>query len=224
MLENISQKNSRIETKILIKSSNYYGIMDSIKNSNKRFREIYHPRYINNIYFDSYNFQSYHQNLNGDLNKRKIRIRWYGDLAGEIHPTLEYKIKKNFNCHKQKYKIKPFSIDKISFKKNIHQSIRHSKIPQAVKLDLKSLFPIFINRYRRQYFLSKDGSIRLTIDRFLKYYRIINLKFPIRVNLIIVELKYNSINASDISLIVDEFGSRWSTFSKYFLGTDIIYT
>ena len=69
-----------------------------------------------------------------------------------------------------------------------------------------------------------DGSIRLTIDRFLKYYRIINLKFPTRVNFIVVELKYNSINASDISLIVDEFGSRWSTFSKFFLGTGITYS
>ena len=40
------------------------------------------------------------------------------DLGGKIHPTLEYKVKKNLNCYKQKYKINPFSIDKKSFKKH----------------------------------------------------------------------------------------------------------
>ena len=83
---------------------------------------------------------------------------------------------------------------------------------------------MFINRYNRQYFLSKDGSIRLTIDRFLKYYRLVNLRFPMGVDFIVVELKYNPHNANDVGLIVDDFGSRWSTFSKFFLGTDIIYS
>ena len=90
-------------------------------------------------------------------------------------------------------------------------------------MDLKSLCPLFINRYNRQYFLSKDGAIRLTIDRFLKYYRLINLNTPINVDYVVVELKYNPIHASDINLTINELGSRWSTFSKFFQGTNIIY-
>ena len=219
----ISQKESRIETKILVNPINYHDILDRIKNSDKNFKEIYHSRFINNIYFDSYNYRSFHENLNGEFNKRKIRIRWYGNLEGYIHPILEYKIKEKFNGYKKKYKIEPFTIDRKSLKKNIYQSLSSSKIPKVIKLDLKSLCPLFINRYNRQYFLSKDGAIRLTIDRFLKYYRLINLNTPINVDYVVVELKYNPIHASDINLTINELGSRWSTFSKFFQGTSIIY-
>ena len=67
----ISQKESRIETKILVNPINYHDILDRIKNSDKNFKEIYHSRFINNIYFDSYNYRSFHENLNGEFNKRK---------------------------------------------------------------------------------------------------------------------------------------------------------
>ena len=223
-MNDINNENSRLETKILIESNNYHHTLELIKNNKKNFKEIYHPRFINNIYFDTYDFKSFHQNLNGDFKKRKVRIRWYGKLEGQIQAVLEYKIKKKFNCLKKKYKLKSFQFDQKINKRKIHYSVNNSEIPQIIKLDLKSLCPQFINRYNRQYFLSEDGSIRLTVDRFLKYYKFINLKFPVNVSYIVIELKYNSSYAPEINNVVSELGSRWSTFSKFFLGTNIIYS
>ena len=43
------------------------------------FKEIFHRRSVNNIYFDDQNMSFYRQNVAGDANREKYRLRWYGD-------------------------------------------------------------------------------------------------------------------------------------------------
>jgi len=54
---------------------------------------LYEPRWINNIYFDAYDFDNYFTSYEGITKRAKVRIRWYGELCGGIrHPVLELKI------------------------------------------------------------------------------------------------------------------------------------
>ena len=58
------------------------------------FSTIYYERFINNIYFDNLEFLSFHENQSGTTPRKKIRIRWYGDLSENIkEPVLEIKRK-----------------------------------------------------------------------------------------------------------------------------------
>ena len=43
------------------------------------FKEQYQNRKVNSIYFDDLNYSSIKQNLDGVSDKKKYRIRWYGD-------------------------------------------------------------------------------------------------------------------------------------------------
>ena len=67
------------------------------------FKEIFHRRSVNNIYFDDQNMSFYRQNVAGDANREKYRLRWYGDDFVKVsNPTFE--IKKKFKTPHKKCK------------------------------------------------------------------------------------------------------------------------
>ena len=121
-MENNSDSNYRYERKFLLE---YYSINDAIeiiKQNRYMFREVYEPRSVNNVYFDSLNFNSLNENINGLVNKRKIRIRWYGSFFdSDINAKLEVKIKEGHLGSKQVYLLLPFNITS-----SINSSMFHS--------------------------------------------------------------------------------------------------
>ena len=46
------------------------------------FSNIYPDREISSIYLDTFNYDLARDNINGVNERRKIRIRWYGNLFG----------------------------------------------------------------------------------------------------------------------------------------------
>ena len=87
-------KNYRFERKFYIEKFSKYDVLQIIKQNPYMFSEVYEPRFVNNIYFDSINLNSLNQNINGLSNKRKIRIRWYGRFFNSnIKAKLELKNK-----------------------------------------------------------------------------------------------------------------------------------
>ena len=89
-----NQQDFRYEKKILIN----HLIKDQVRSIARLnpfvLKKSYHPRFINNIYFDNSNLQLYHSSVEGDSKRIKIRIRWYGELFGNVKkPVLEIKIK-----------------------------------------------------------------------------------------------------------------------------------
>ena len=104
--------NYRYERKFLISELTREEVQSLIKSHTVMFREIYHPRYVNNIYFDTFDMGSYFDNVNGAFNRVKVRIRWYGDLFGPIKkPILEFKIKKGLLGTKISNPLCPFFLN-----------------------------------------------------------------------------------------------------------------
>ena len=89
----------RYETKFSVIDLNRNEIENIIKSHPAIFHEIYFTRNVNNIYFDTVDFSSYIDNIEGVRDRKKVRIRWYGDLLGECNnPILEIKnISKSFD-------------------------------------------------------------------------------------------------------------------------------
>ena len=42
----------------------------------------YPERQVNNVYFDTWDYRAYAENLAGVSERSKVRYRWYGDSAG----------------------------------------------------------------------------------------------------------------------------------------------
>ena len=48
-----------------------------------RLDRLYPPRYINNVYLDTYVHSYFFDHVNGVPKRKKVRVRWYGELEGE---------------------------------------------------------------------------------------------------------------------------------------------
>ena len=96
----------RHELKFILDGLKEDWIHQQIKMHPAGFVRAYPPRYINNIYFDTYDFKAYQENLSGASGRLKVRYRWYGEEPYPTSGTLEVKCKRNQFGWKENYKIK----------------------------------------------------------------------------------------------------------------------
>ena len=220
--------NYRYERKFFISEMSKYEIESLVKFHPAIFSEIYHQRFVNNIYFDSVNLTNYFDNVVGSARRVKFRIRWYGELFGLIEkPALELKIKQGLVGRKESFSLIPFELDHSFSMSIISNVINKSEIPENMRLKLKSTYPTLLNRYSRRYFQSADMNYRITIDTDLVFYRINcqNNSFIgkfIDKDHVIVELKYNQNMDDRANYITNYFPFRLSKISKYVSGLEKI--
>ena len=221
-------ENSRFERKFDVGDMMLPQVQQQIRNHPAAFSPIFHPRYINNIYLDTGDFEFYHDNVSGRGSRKKARIRWYGDLLGKIEkPVLEFKIREGFLGNKRSFPLKPFTIDK-NFSSGYLQTIfEESNLPDWALGVLKQLQPSLVNRYMREYFLSFDGKFRVTTDTELQYYGIgrLNNSFTEKYTTdnVIVELKYDYKNSDLAPDISTRLPFRLTKSSKYVNGIELLH-
>jgi SPX domain protein involved in polyphosphate accumulation len=233
--DTINIEDYRFERKFVVSSKyiTYNEIENIIKLHPAIFREIYHQRYVRNIYFDIIGMDSYVDNVDGNTNRVKVRIRWYGNMLGEIKkPVLELKIKKGLLGTKNIYSLSPFilgrdinTINSIDFFSLIENS---NTINNIDRLKLKSISPQLLNGYKRRYFLSNNKKYRITIDSEQVFYPIASRnnslinKYEDKLTTIL-ELKYNFADDKNVEEITRDFPFRLSKNSKYVNGVNICY-
>jgi hypothetical protein len=190
------------------------------------FSEIFHPRIVNNIYFDTPSLEHYHANVRGIAQRVKCRIRWYGKSVGPIaRPTLELKRKQGLLGSKEHHPLQPFELDDRFDARHV---LEKSDLPARLRCDLGALHPILMNRYRRRYFLSHDRKYRLTLDSELVY-RTVGpgvSRFPAWMpsdGRVIVELKFSVGDEAGGARIATRFPFRLIRSSKYVLGIETLY-
>ena len=163
--------NLRYERKFTLANSEYGWITNQINIHPAFFQKIFHPRQINNIYLDTAALQFYGDNVHGVANRKKVRIRWYGDIFGKIaKPKLEYKIKHNLLGDKWTFDLVPFDFNPGFSAAALQDVFNQSNLPAEIAEDLKLLEPTLLNSYWRSYFLSADQHFRLTLDEQMSYY------------------------------------------------------
>lgn len=207
----------------------YHDVITLIKQNRAQFHEIFEERSINNIYFDKLNFANYFANDDGIRDRLKTRIRWYGDLRGEIkRPVLEIKVKRGWAGEKPSYRLAPFTLGPSFSSLDAQALMRRSDLPGWIHQRVLSEAPNLINRYARRYFLSAAGHCRLTIDRHLHYYR---CPFPGAFipryheprETLIIEMKYSCKGDLGIDVFSNDFRFRMTKFSKYATGVNLLY-
>ncbi|MGB1120827.1 MAG: VTC domain-containing protein, partial [Saprospiraceae bacterium] len=152
----------RYERKYKVSDLHHHVILQNIRMHPAGLRQIYPDRQINNIYFDSTGLQCYHDNVDGVAERKKFRVRWYGDDVREIeNPNLEIKYRINEVGSKKIFPVSDFELFNL---KEIT-----SEVSQI--LDKKyQLSPILLNSYNRSYYGTPDKKFRITVDRNLRYF------------------------------------------------------
>ncbi len=219
-------KNLRFERKIIESILDPRKIELIIKNHPALFKEIYHPRRINNIYLDTELKKDFNENEDGINKRKKIRIRWYNKTFGQIKPSLEIKTKKGLISGKEVFELPILEINK-EIKWNKIKKIILDYAPERLKNEIKKRVPMLLNSYKRKYFISKDKRFRLTLDTELTVYKINKLKnnFLQKVskkNNIIIELKYKPEHDEHASYIINHLPFRLDKNSKYVNGIKLI--
>ena len=229
-VEALDTSRYRYERKFIISELTRHEIEAVVKLHPAMFLEIYSPRYINNIYFDTPEMGNYFDNVDGLKDRAKPRIRWYGDLFGFIEkPVLEIKTKNNLVGKKESFPLLPFSINADLQLDAIREVFKKSNLPDALRLNLTGLECFLLNRYRRQYFQSADRRYRLTIDSEMVCYQIqpySNTFLHKSVDFVntVVELKYNPGENQSVDQITNHFPFRMTKNSKYVTGIERLYS
>jgi len=219
----------RYERKFVITGAAKSEIETQIKLHPAMFSEIFCERQVNNIYFDTSLMQYYFATVNGLRHRMKCRIRWYGQLFGQIEkPVLELKIKDGFVGRKEAYPLAPFSLDEHFHLDIIKAVFELSKLPGRLATELLTLQPTLVNCYRRKYFQSADRTYRVTLDTNLRYYRISPykntfLQKSVDEHTIVVELKYNHDKDRYADSISGLFPFRMTRSSKYVNGIQRLF-
>lgn len=218
--------NYRFERKFSIPELSVHEVADFVMKHPAIFYEIFHKRYVNNIYFDSVDLKNYYDSIHGSTYRTKIRIRWYGELFGEIvNPILELKIKDGIVGRKLSFPLKQFALDNNFSEKKIREILIESEIPPEIKYRFNFLFPVLLNRYQRKYFQSCDRKFRITLDNNLSFYGV-NVLFNRFSNNhadkqnIILELKYDHMLETAAQHITNSFPFRLVRSSKYVIGIE----
>lgn len=219
----------RYERKFLVDQLDQHQVMGLIRRHPAMFHEAYPPRINNNLYMDTADMVHYHDNVIGSADRRKVRIRWYGDLMGLVaEPVLEFKIKRGLVGTKRQYRVPGFAVERGFKAQDLMRTTIASDVPTEVRSHLRTLNIVLMNNYRRRYFVSRDGRFRLTLDTEMAYYRIAGSrnwmahKQTDQRN-VILELKYGIEDDAAASRVSTFFPFRITKSSKYVQGIERVY-
>ena len=163
-MEAIGGQEERHEVKFAAYVTEYARLRHWLHMHPASFFSPYPDRQVNNVYFDTWDYRAYAENLAGVSERSKVRYRWYGNSVSPATGSLEVKQKRNHFGWKLRFAVTEMPYQPGYEWRDIRQSIR-GQLPMNAQLWLdQNPLPIMINRYRREYYESADRLIRATID------------------------------------------------------------
>jgi len=216
--ENFSSTEKRIEIKEVFRPSDLIKLRKAILLSRFSFRTPYPKRKINSIYYDTHDYKALEDSIEGGSIRRKSRIRWYGDAPTATNATLEIKNKKGHLS----WKLLQKDLFRIcNDTKTWETFLTPNFDSRDAALLLLNQQPKSIITYDREYYLSFDGKVRVTIDQNLKTFKQENATSPNlkyyrpHIGFVIFEIKATQKNESLVNEVIKDFPFSAKRFSKY---------
>jgi len=185
------------------------------------FKLSYPSRRVNNIYFDSHEYDLFNESNSGNSNRFKCRLRWYGESLDPKQYQFEVKIKRN-TCGTKLTQ----SVDGISLS-GLNAFSLSKKLKEQLKGEVLHYFcqtprPVLINSYKRDYYETSFG-LRMTIDNKIRSSKFRDYFFDFKLippmdDIIVLELKYPQELERKMIEAVGSFPFRPFRHSKYCFG------
>ncbi len=191
----------RYERKYRIEISECETVEAVVRTHPALFHDVHAPRLINNIYYDTPDGRFFREHVDGLHRRIKVRRRWYGNDGA--HYSLELKGKEGLIVSKQRFD-------------PLH-------LPDYMSERLHGLVPVLFNRYRRRYFVSRDGLFRATVDTHMEF----GGPEPgdrrrLRDSAIVLECKYPVDLHPQAADLLSRFPFPLSKNSKYITGVTLL--
>lgn len=212
-MEDLQKNKFRYERKYIIESVDLPSFIYEIQNNS--FLEVFKKRKINNLYYDSINLDSVIDNVDGLSERKKFRIRWYGDTFKSSIKQFEIKSKSEFLNTKRIFNIGEFEIkDNRGFNEVFNNLLKVLKKDDLTLYTLmQNKFLKLHNSYNRKYFVSADKNVRITIDSDLIFFSP-QTKNVFQEKNTIIEIKYDK----DFKFISKFKNLKINKYSKYVKG------
>lgn len=220
----------RYELKVAVNGRLLPNIRNWLRLHPAGFRTAYPSRIVNSLYFDTPDLDAFQENLAGVAERRKLRLRWYGSLnSGQISdPTLELKYKENLVGGKKRLGL-ALTLDLAQPWSQLMVQLRHA-LPLAEQnlLNVASQ-PTLLNQYKRDYFVTPDGTVRATLDYQQRAYdqrlgRLPNIKRPLPLeDLVVIELKSGLDQEARLEEMMAHFPAQRSRNSKFVNGVVVSF-
>lgn len=182
---------------------------------------------VRSLYFDSYNDKDYYDKLNGELNRKKIRIRIY-DINSD-KAKLEIKAKYDYHQLKESLVINKKEANEI-IKGNYDFLLAYNnETANKIYLILKEGYqPKVIIEYDRLAYITSTTT-RITFDYNIKKSTDFDKFFTNDINYInlsdskdiVLEVKFDRFLEPYISKVLEKYISRNQSVSKYMMGRNI---
>jgi len=184
----------RIEEKVILHISDYLKILKIMSSENKNFR-LFPTRKISSLYFDNNNNDMFVDSEEGNLPRKKIRIRTYPESDKKI-----FFLEKKINSFEGKFKTTEL-INESQFNNFIKRGIFDKTYNNCSQK--------FWVSYEREYFLYLGA--RFTVDKNINFH--LNNKFINNISdKIILEVKSKNLS---INIFDGKFPFMRARFSKY---------
>lgn len=217
----------RFEVKFAGQANTIDTVETWIRTHSAGFIEPFPPRIVNSTYFDTYALGAFEENLIGASAREKVRLRWYGQDPESDRSTLEVKLRRNKLGWKLSYPISGIPRRDTTWR-DLQSRVRAQlPIDARVRFDHNPLVAL-VNQYHRQYFLSGDGLIRVTVDTHLKTFdqrfgRKPHLDRSIALpDMLVVEFKFSPQDRPAAMKIMQGIPLRVSRSSKYAIAVSTI--
>jgi len=217
---------NRYEIKMVYDGLRIFEVRQWIRNHSSAFRTAYPTRLVNNIYYDTEELGAFNEHISGSARRKKMRFRWYHNIAAIVDGRLEVKRKDAMLGSKVAQNILGINLAKDTWK-----IIRQKMLDQTsdeIHMLVQSTFPILINSYQRDYYVSADGITRVTLDYDMQAWdqRMAtgpNKRNSIPLNdLMVIEFKRDIVNPVQFADLLAEFPLRTTNFSKYIVSLSAI--
>ena len=216
----------RYERKYRNEHLDHSEVLQMVRSHPMSFRRQFPDRQVNNVYFDTPELHFLHENLLSVDERRKYRIRWYGDdILQAKTPILEMKCKNGDLGDKSTVAMPDLSLgDSGQMEAAFAASFESLHATRTLETGLagQDLIPVLLNTYIRSYFISYDGKYRLTMDRDIHHYgfnaRQLPQPFPQIDAAIVLEIKYEEADADGYERIGQRIPLRVARNSKYTSG------
>ena len=188
------------------------------------FKEIYEPRTIYDVYFDTPDLSLYQSSQEGTGKRYKVRLRWYNSQIPSQTPMLEIKYKDGELGTKERYLCNypslPFSDPFFDLNTLIIND--QCTLPRALWTHLR---PEIQLSYKRHYYQCDTTNIRATLDYD---YQVSPLDNPEKnnpntlENPLILEFKFPSKDYEKAYQLTSRLPYQIAKFSKYVTGINIL--
>ena len=212
------ETSKRIEIKEVFRTKDLNHLHKALKLSGFAFSKTFPTRKVNSIYFDTISMDFFRQSVEGNRDRKKIRVRWYGEEKKEYDATLEIKNKEGAvswkNLYEKQVIVKPTEASWDNFLKYDSEKLH-------LKNTFKTYLPTSIVSYKRDYYESKNKKIRVTIDQDLSSYQQMS-RFKVNFthyknhsSLVIMEIKTAYEEEKLLNRVLQDFPFSAKRFSKY---------